>query len=173
MRYSTEQLSNNTMDTRKNHVIFMFLAVFCTCLHHAGDWQILLSPNFVSRYNFDNMKYDVQRILNHKIINVSYLQPLAASDYITLSKEFDVIIIRHIPVMNLLRRTEARRFITMIDNFYDNEVRIICSAEASPENLFQTSPLSRDHDDNRRALMDDLGINEVYKGLLFTLTIIS
>ncbi|XP_046847908.1 AFG1-like ATPase [Xenia sp. Carnegie-2017] len=97
-------------------------------------------------------------------------QPLAASDYITLSKEFDVIIIRHIPVMNLLRRTEARRFITMIDNFYDNEVRIICSAEASPENLFQTSPLSRDHDDNRRALMDDLGINEVESSSLSLFT---
>ena len=54
-----------------------------------------------------------------------FFQPLAASDYITLCKNFDTIIVRGIPVMNLLRRTEARRFITMIDTFYDNKVIVV------------------------------------------------
>lgn len=87
-------------------------------------------------------------------------QPLAASDYITLCKNFDTIIVRGIPVMNLQRRTEARRFITMIDTFYDNKVRIICSAQAAPQYLFETSPVSNSQVEDQRALMDDLGIAE-------------
>ncbi|XP_028414667.1 AFG1-like ATPase [Dendronephthya gigantea] len=87
-------------------------------------------------------------------------QPLAASDYITLCKNFDTIIVRKIPVMNLLRRTEARRFITMIDTFYDNKVRIICSAQATPQYLFEVSPVSTNQVEDQRALMDDLGIAE-------------
>mgnify|MGYP002803570539 CR=1 FL=1 len=87
-------------------------------------------------------------------------QPLAASDYITICKNFDTILIRRIPVMNLHRRTEARRFITMIDTFYDNKARIICSAQASPQNLFETSPVSNSQVEDHRALMDDLGIAE-------------
>jgi len=43
-------------------------------------------------------------------------------DYIALSKEFDVVLVRDVPQMNIFRKTEARRFITMIDTFYDAKV---------------------------------------------------
>lgn len=53
-----------------------------------------------------------------------YLQPLGASDYLELSKNFDTVIIRNIPQFSLAKRTQARRFITLIDNFYDFKVRM-------------------------------------------------
>ena len=51
-------------------------------------------------------------------------KPLGAVDYLHICKEFDTIILRDIPRMNLDRKTEARRFITLIDTLYDNKVSL-------------------------------------------------
>ena len=51
-----------------------------------------------------------------------FLQPLGAADYLALCENFDVIILRDIPRMTLFQKTEARRFITLIDALYDNRV---------------------------------------------------
>uniref|UniRef100_UPI0014868F1A AFG1-like ATPase n=1 Tax=Arvicanthis niloticus TaxID=61156 RepID=UPI0014868F1A len=94
--------------------------------------------------------------------------PLGASDYLELSKNFDTVIIRNIPQFSLAKRTQARRFITLIDNFYDSKVRIICCAAAPIESLF----LHQHHDsesDQSRILMDDLGLSQDSAGLsMFT-----
>lgn len=48
---------------------------------------------------------------------------MGAADYLALCEHFDVIILRDIPRMTVFQRTEARRFITLIDALYDNRVR--------------------------------------------------
>ena len=40
-------------------------------------------------------------------------------------------------------------------------MRIICSAEASPENLFEVSQVPHKQNEEQRQLMDDLGITDV------------
>ncbi|XP_038048119.1 AFG1-like ATPase [Patiria miniata] len=85
-------------------------------------------------------------------------RPLGAGDYLALGREFDTIFIRDIPQMSLRIKSAARRFITLIDNFYDNKVRLVCSAETEPEDLFATTALSQRDLDDRRMLMDDLNI---------------
>jgi len=67
------------------------------------------------------------------------MKPLGSADYLTIVKEFDVIILRGIPYMDMTKRTEARRFITLIDTVYDNKVRFVCSAEANQDALFATA----------------------------------
>ncbi|XP_031549994.1 AFG1-like ATPase [Actinia tenebrosa] len=84
------------------------------------------------------------------------MKPVGAADYLALCKHFDVIILRDIPQMTLYRKTEARRFITLIDALYDNRVRLVCSAQASPADLFQASPLSQKDIEDQRMLIDDL-----------------
>nr|XP_002127455.1 uncharacterized protein LOC100177386 isoform X1 [Ciona intestinalis] len=64
------------------------------------------------------------------------MQAVGAVDYIELSKEFDIILIRDVPRMNIFRKTEARRFITLIDTFYDAKVGLILSAETEASELF-------------------------------------
>ena len=63
-------------------------------------------------------------------------KPLAASDYLRIAHEFHTLIIDHIPVLNYDRRNEAKRFIILIDNLYDNSVKLLASAEAEPDQLY-------------------------------------
>uniref|UniRef100_T1K7K4 AAA+ ATPase domain-containing protein n=1 Tax=Tetranychus urticae TaxID=32264 RepID=T1K7K4_TETUR len=85
-------------------------------------------------------------------------QPLGAVDYLTLSQLFHTVIIRDIPQLNLKLKTQARRFITLIDTFYDNKVRVLFSANVPIKELFMVGNSDDDITDEQRALMDDLGI---------------
>ncbi|XP_031820316.1 AFG1-like ATPase isoform X2 [Sarcophilus harrisii] len=86
-------------------------------------------------------------------------RPLGASDYLELSKNYDTVLLRNIPQFTLAKRTQARRFITLIDTFYEFKVRLICSASAPLSSLFLYH-----HDDSHleqsRTLMDDLGLSQ-------------
>jgi cell division protein ZapE len=63
-------------------------------------------------------------------------QPLAASDYLKIAHEFHTVIVDHIPVMDYPRRNEAKRFIILIDTFYENAVKLLASARAQPDQLY-------------------------------------
>lgn len=49
-------------------------------------------------------------------------QPLGASDYLEISRLFDTVFIRHIPLLTLNKKTQARRLITLVDALYDHKV---------------------------------------------------
>jgi cell division protein ZapE len=64
-------------------------------------------------------------------------RPLGAIDYLRLAREFHAIVIDHVPVMDYAQRNEAKRFIALIDTFYDNAVKIVASAAAEPTDLYR------------------------------------
>src|SRR5215468_3212141 len=63
-------------------------------------------------------------------------QPLAASDYLRLARDYHTILVDRIPVMDHGERNAAKRFITLIDTLYDNAVKLMASAEANPVSLY-------------------------------------
>jgi cell division protein ZapE len=63
-------------------------------------------------------------------------QPLAASDYLRVAHEFHSIVLDRIPVMDFSKRNEAKRFIILIDTFYDHAVKLVASAAAEPDALY-------------------------------------
>src|SRR6201747_2390618 len=63
-------------------------------------------------------------------------QPLAASDYLRLARDYHTILIDRIPVTDYAERNAAKRFITLIDTLYDNAVKLMASAEADPLSLY-------------------------------------
>ena len=63
-------------------------------------------------------------------------QPLGASDYLRIAREFHTIILDRIPVMDYPQRNEAKRFIALIDTLYDNAVKLVASAAAEPPALY-------------------------------------
>ncbi|XP_054677029.1 AFG1-like ATPase isoform X3 [Grus americana] len=53
-------------------------------------------------------------------------RPLGASDYLEISKHFDTVFVRDIPLLTMAKRTQARRFITLIDTFYEHKRECGC-----------------------------------------------
>ncbi|MFL6929281.1 MAG: cell division protein ZapE, partial [Xanthobacteraceae bacterium] len=66
-------------------------------------------------------------------------QPFAASDYLRIAHEFHTILLDRIPVMGHAQRNEAKRFIILVDTLYDRAVKLVASAEAEPDALYQAS----------------------------------
>jgi len=71
-------------------------------------------------------------------------------DYLDLSKRFHTVIVSGVPRMGLALAEEARRFTLMVDVFYDNRVKLIVSAETSPEKLLN---IEEDPGDSRLRAM--------------------
>lgn len=63
-------------------------------------------------------------------------QPLAASDYLRLARDYHTILLDHVPVMDYNARNAAKRFISLIDTLYDSNVKLMASAQADPVSLY-------------------------------------
>jgi cell division protein ZapE len=63
--------------------------------------------------------------------------PLGASDYLKIAGNFDTVILSEVPRLGPESRNQGKRFINLIDTLYDNHIRLIMSAEAEPEDLWQ------------------------------------
>ncbi|KAM7403484.1 hypothetical protein PAMA_004102 [Pampus argenteus] len=83
-------------------------------------------------------------------------RPLGASDYLEISRLFDTVFIRHIPLLTLNKKTQARRLITLVDALYDHKVRVVILADHPLEDIFVHSD-DHSHDESH-ILMDDLGL---------------
>lgn len=63
-------------------------------------------------------------------------RPLGASDYLKLCSLYHTILLEGVPQLGYVNRNEAKRFIILIDTLYDNHVRLIVNADASPFELY-------------------------------------
>ncbi len=64
-------------------------------------------------------------------------KPLAARDYLAIADRYRTVFLEHVPVMDDSTRNEAKRFILLIDTFYDRKVRLVVTAEAPPDQLYR------------------------------------
>jgi cell division protein ZapE len=58
-------------------------------------------------------------------------------DYIEIAREYQSVIVAGVPVLDAAHEDEARRFIALVDEFYDRNVKLIVSAAASPAELYR------------------------------------
>jgi len=89
-------------------------------------------------------------------------KPVGAIDYLEICKKFVVIVFTDVPKMNIFKKTEARRFITLLDTLYDNKIYLIMSAETTIKDLF-VKPSKEDKKrilQNESILLDDLQIKQ-------------
>jgi cell division protein ZapE len=66
-------------------------------------------------------------------------KPLGAEDYIEIAQRFSTIILANIPKLKPENRNEALRFINLIDALYEAKTKIICTADASVNELYKLS----------------------------------
>jgi len=80
--------------------------------------------------------------------------PLGAADYIEIAREFSTLLLSDIPKMSREHRNEAKRFVTLIDELYEHKVKLICTAEASPDKLYEKGDGSFEFDRTASRLIE-------------------
>ncbi len=68
--------------------------------------------------------------------------PRAAADYIEIARRFHTLFLSAVPVMDESTDDLARRFVNMIDEFYDRNLKLIVSAAADPHHLYEGQQLA-------------------------------
>ncbi|HEY6123243.1 MAG TPA: cell division protein ZapE [Steroidobacteraceae bacterium] len=67
--------------------------------------------------------------------------PRSPADYVAIASEYQSVIIAGVPVFDDTSDNAARRFISVIDEFYDRGVNVILSAAAAPAELYRGEKL--------------------------------
>jgi len=62
--------------------------------------------------------------------------PRAVADYIELAQSFNTVLISGVPQFTALRDDAARRFVNLVDEFYDHGVNLVLSAAAPVTQLY-------------------------------------
>jgi cell division protein ZapE len=62
--------------------------------------------------------------------------PRAVADYIELAKTYPMVIISNVPQFTVYTENEAKRFVLLVDEFYDRQVKLVLSAAAPITELY-------------------------------------
>ena len=64
-------------------------------------------------------------------------KPRGAIDYIEIARAFNTVVLSNMPQLGKQDSDAARRFITMVDEFYDRNVKLLISAQAPIRELYR------------------------------------
>ncbi len=67
--------------------------------------------------------------------------PRGTADYIEIARCYHTVLISNVPVMDWQMENQARRFVNLVDEFYDHSVKLILSAAVPLEALYQGEKL--------------------------------
>jgi cell division protein ZapE len=67
--------------------------------------------------------------------------PRSPADYVAIASEYQSVIVANVPIFDDTSDNPARRFISVIDEFYDRGVNVIVSAAAAPAELYRGEKL--------------------------------
>ncbi len=68
--------------------------------------------------------------------------PRGAADYIEISRCYHTVLVSNVLVMNDMTNDLANRFINLVDELYDHNVKLVISAEVSADKLYQGKKLA-------------------------------
>lgn len=80
--------------------------------------------------------------------------PRSQYDYIELSKVFHTVLLSNVPQLGVEKDDQTRRFINLIDEFYDRSVKLIISAAASIDKLYSGGSLAFEMDRTKSRLLE-------------------
>src|SRR5690606_10616175 len=63
--------------------------------------------------------------------------PRSADDYIAIARRLHTVFISGVPVFDGTNDDAARRFIALVDELYDQQVKLVVSAAAAPAALYR------------------------------------
>lgn len=68
--------------------------------------------------------------------------PRSQEDYIELARDYPTVILSNVPVLAASDDNAARRFIALVDEFYERKVKLLISAEADIDSLYKGERLA-------------------------------
>lgn len=80
--------------------------------------------------------------------------PRSQRDYIELAELFETVVISNIPQLTSAREDQSRRFINLVDEFYDRGVKLILSAATPLAELYQGEHLRFEFERTRSRLLE-------------------
>ncbi|MCK5431706.1 MAG: AFG1 family ATPase [Gammaproteobacteria bacterium] len=69
--------------------------------------------------------------------------PRGPADYIEIARLFQSVLISGLPVMDEMTNDKAKRFMILVDEFYDRNVKLIVTAEEEPSKLYTGKRLAK------------------------------
>ncbi|MCH9696373.1 MAG: AFG1 family ATPase [Gammaproteobacteria bacterium] len=72
--------------------------------------------------------------------------PRSQADYIEIARWYPSVIVSGVPLLDPMREDQARRFIALVDEFYDRRVKLIVQAAAGPAALYTGERLQFEFD---------------------------
>lgn len=103
--------------------------------------------DIVHEHVLDVMGRDINTVLCAKsIVWFDFAEicdgPRSQNDYIEIARWYQAVIISDVPTFDSSRENEARRFISLVDEFYDRRVKLILSAGAPIAELYRGRKLA-------------------------------
>lgn len=80
--------------------------------------------------------------------------PRSQNDYIEMARQFHAIIVGNVPALGGEKDDQSRRFVNMIDEFYDRNVKVIISAAAPITELYSGGRLSFEFERTESRLLE-------------------
>jgi len=72
--------------------------------------------------------------------------PRSQADYIEIARWYPSVIVSGVPRFDATRENQARRFVALVDEFYDRRVKLILSADVDVDSLYQGERLTFEFD---------------------------
>jgi cell division protein ZapE len=80
--------------------------------------------------------------------------PRSHDDYIELSRLYQTVLVSNVPRLDITLENQARRFIALVDEFYDRRVKLILSAAVPVLDLYAGEKLVHDFERTRSRLQE-------------------
>ena len=80
--------------------------------------------------------------------------PRSAADYIEIARSFHTVLVSNVPRFDASKEDPARRFVHLVDEFYDRRVNLLLSAAADPLSLYQGHRLEREFERTSSRLVE-------------------
>jgi cell division protein ZapE len=80
--------------------------------------------------------------------------PRGQADYIELARCYHTVFLTEVPVLDAQKENQARRFISLVDEFYDRAVNLIISADASPAEIYRGTKLQFEFERTQSRLIE-------------------
>jgi cell division protein ZapE len=80
--------------------------------------------------------------------------PRSQTDYVEIARDFHAVLVSDVPRFDATRDNEARRFIALVDEFYDRNVKLVLSAQVPVAELYAGERLAFEFERTRSRLIE-------------------